>query len=139
MASTWDESLETGNELIDRQHREVVGLLDELASIETGTESEVLHVLDRLMDFTLTHFAAEEALMTEVRYPELLTEEMCLQHREFTDYARLRVLEFRTGEMISVLPLHKFLDKWLKTHEFDLDRLLANWIRQRNGRSAAST
>lgn len=135
--STWDESLLVGNELIDRQHREVVGLLDELLAVEIGTEAEVLGILGHLMEFTLTHFAAEEELMTEVAYPEALTEDMCQQHREFKDYARLRVLEFRTGEMLSVRPLHRFLDEWLKVHEFGLDRLLADWIRTRNGRSVA--
>lgn len=137
MTSTWDESLETGNELIDRQHREVVDLLDELQEIDTAPEADVLRVLDKLMDFTVFHFTSEEMLMAQVSYPAISTEQMVEQHREFKDYARLRILEFRTGEMQSVLPLHAFLDEWLKVHEFGMDILLAQWIRTQNGEAAA--
>jgi len=136
MLSSWDESLETGNELIDRQHREVVDLLDELRAAEAAPETEVLRVLDKMMEFTLFHFAAEEKLMTQVGYPADPSVEMVQQHREFTDYARLRVLEFRRGEMACVLPLHAFLDEWLKIHEFGMDRLLADWIRARSSTPA---
>jgi len=129
--STWDESLETGNQLIDDQHRQVVHLLDELRFISEGPEAEVLRVLASVMDFTLVHFSAEELLMSEVEYPAELRDQMIHQHREFTDYARLRIVEFRLGEMQCVGQLHAFLDEWLKVHEFGMDRLLADWIKNR--------
>lgn len=124
-------ALETGNELIDRQHKEIVGLLGELARAHMAQEQEALKVLDRLMSFTMDHFVAEEALMAEICYPVLQVEQMVRGHREFSDYARLRVLEFRMGNSASVLPLHAFLYDWLTMHEFGLDRQLANWIRDR--------
>jgi len=130
---TWDESLATGNELIDRQHREVVKLLDRLAEVQGGSEPEVLGALDQLIAFASLHFTAEEQLMEEVGYPSVLAEEMITQHRDFSAYARMRVLEFRRGETECVCQLHGFMDEWLKVHEFGLDRLLADWIRGRNG------
>jgi len=129
--SGWDECLETGNETIDRQHKAIVGLLRDLAGSHMAPEHDVLEVLDRLMDFTLSHFLMEEALMAEVCYPDLRVEEMTRGHRAFTDYARIRVLEFRLGNTASVLPLHGFVYDWLTVHEFGLDRQLANWIRDR--------
>jgi len=137
MHRTWDESMATGNEMIDRQHREVVNLLDRLAAVQDGPETEVLGVLDQVIAFAVLHFTAEERLMAEVGYPSVLAEQMIDQHREFSGYARLRVLEFRGGEMDCICRLHGFLDDWLKVHEFELDRYLADWIRNReNHRSA---
>jgi len=41
------------------------------------------------------------------------------------------VLEFRRGGVFSVMPLQAFLASWLTVHEFGLDRLLADFIRER--------
>jgi len=133
--STWDESMETGNELIDAQHREVVAILDELQAVDIEAEGKVLQVLDKLMEFTASHFIAEEVLMSQVSYPKAATEQMIEQHNEFNHYARLRVIEFRSGRRETILPLHGFLDEWLKVHEFGVDVALADWIRAQNGKA----
>ncbi|MBE0477050.1 MAG: hypothetical protein IBX62_08145 [Coriobacteriia bacterium] len=134
MVSTWDESMETGHPMIDQQHRELIGLVDELDDAEFRSEDHgaVLHVLDRVTEFALTHFDAEEDLMEQVDYPPVPTREMVERHREFKAYTRLRVLEFRAGEMLGVGPLQSFLRDWLTEHEFGLDRQLVDWMRQRN-------
>jgi hemerythrin-like metal-binding protein len=135
--SSWDDSLETGNELIDRQHHELVAFLDELKEVGATSDAEVLRMLDKVMDFTLEHFHAEEDLMTQVNYPPLPTRQMVEEHQEFKSYARLRVIEFRRGELLNVLPLQSFIEESLKVHEFGIDRLLADWMREQKGTSAA--
>ena len=124
----WDESMATGNELIDTQHREVVRLLAVVRSSHLGPEDKGLEALDTVMDFVATHFLAEEGLMEEVAYPPAPTAQMIQQHAEFTDHARRRVLEFRIGNEASLLTLHSYLFDWLTVHEFGMDRLLADWI-----------
>lgn len=133
MSVTWDPSYDTGNIAIDQQHRALLGIVDELDSAETASRKPrdvILQVLDHVMDFTITHFVMEEALMVEVGYPAPAREEMITQHREFTSYARLRVLEFRHNELVSFLPLQAFLAGWLTVHEFGLDKLLAHFIQE---------
>ena len=134
MVSTWNESLETGNELIDRQHRELIGLLDALTKTTDESEAGLLSLLDQLMAFTIFHFIAEEDLMDEVGYPSGPKKEMCDQHQEFKDYARLRVMEFRMGALASIESFGLFVEDFLKVHEFGLDLLLADWIRLQEGR-----
>lgn len=134
MIDTWDESLETGDESIDRQHREVIRLVDELETVEraeNASRAPMYQALGRVMDFTVEHFMMEEALMQRVEYPQDLTEHMIAQHAEFTAYARLRVLEFRSSDTDTLEPLSEFLRDWLVGHEFGLDRTLADWIRRR--------
>jgi len=133
----WDPAMDTGNGLIDRQHREIVHLLSSLTRAHGQSEPEVLRVLDGLMEFTQDHFLAEEVLMSEVHYPPGHTAAMVRNHAEFTDYAYLRVMEFRMGNDASVLSLHGFLYDWLTDHEFAMDRLLAQWIHDHQPRSVA--
>lgn len=132
MPVIWDPSHETGHALIDLQHQELLGIVQELLAAEENTHDSldvILAVLTHFMDFTITHFMMEEELMTKVGYPAVAREQMIEQHREFTSYSRLRVLEFRKGELLSVLPLQAFLAEWLTAHEFGLDKQLADYIR----------
>ena len=134
MPITWESSFETGHRDIDAQHRTLLAIVDELESAEAQPHDShefILDVLGHVMDFTISHFSMEEDLMQNVGYPAESSAEMVAQHREFTAYARLRVLEFRAGEMDSILPLQSFLSSWLITHEVGLDKMLAEFIRQR--------
>lgn len=132
MHPTWDSSMETGYPSIDRQHRAIIGLIDDLEAAEAEDGATlILDVLDRIMDFTISHFGMEEDLMDAVDYPAEPTRVMTRQHREFTDYARIRVLEFRTTRGAGVEPLGGFLREWLVDHEFGLDRQLVDWIHLR--------
>jgi hemerythrin-like metal-binding protein len=132
MAVTWDSSYETGDPSIDLQHRELLAIVDELDAAEAEhhhSHEAILRVLGHVMDFALSHFLMEEELMVQVGYPSPAVDEMVEQHREFTSYSRLRVLEFRAGELGSVLPLQAFLTEWLVLHEFGLDKVFADFLR----------
>jgi hemerythrin len=134
MSIIWDDAYITGSDDIDRQHRELLHIVDELGTVEVetqGSRQAILGVLTHITDFAISHFLMEEDLMQRVAYPAAATESMVAQHREFTSYARMRVLEFRKGELISVRPLRAFLCEWLTLHEFGLDRVLADFIRER--------
>ena len=139
MPINWDPSYETGHVDIDRQHRQLLELVDSLRPSQGApTRHVILGVLDHVMDFTISHFLMEEDLMRQVDYPAPASEEMIRQHREFTSDARQRVLEFRSGELVSVLPLRTFLADWLKVHELGQDKLLADFIREQAKASPAS-
>jgi len=132
MPATWDESMETGDPHMDRQHREIIELVDRLDAISADDASWMQHahqILDRVMDLTVTHFATEELLMVRVGYPAESRERMLEQHRDFKSYARIRVLEFRSGDRSGLALLPGFLRMWLVEHEFGLDRELVRWIR----------
>jgi hemerythrin len=136
--AAWDASLETGNELIDSQHRELNAFVNELREAGINSDDDYLQVLDKVMDFALFHFDAEEKLMTEVGYPPDLTQEMVEQHKEFKSYARQCVLDFHRGDMRSVEHLQTFAENFLKAHEVGEDKKLADWIRDNDMLSAAS-
>jgi hemerythrin len=136
MSTTWDESMETGDPHMDRQHRTVIELVDRLDSVGADDASwmaQAHEILAQVMDLTVTHFTTEEQLMVRVGYPDDAQARMREQHRDFSAYARLRVLEFRSGDRSSLTPLPGFLRMWLVEHEFGLDRELVSWIRSHLG------
>jgi hemerythrin len=129
--SGWDHSLDTGNELIDGQHRELMWMIGQLAEAES--RNEVLRALGRVVDFTLFHFQTEEDLMVQVGYPADLTKRMVEQHQILKSAALQHVLAFRRAETTTVLPAQAFLENLLKSHELIADRALADWIRENRG------
>ena len=71
MSITFDRSLVTGNEMIDTQHRELIGRVNRLAEeCVPGTEKRTaVGTLDFLLDYTDYHFTEEETLQKKSGYP----------------------------------------------------------------------
>jgi len=129
---SWSESFATGDPVIDAQHRDLLALvakLDEVVTARDGGRSPYLYMLDRVLEFTWTHFDMEEALMTRVAYPLADHVEMTQQHTEFKSYARIRVMEFQFRQATELKSFAPFIQNWLVEHEFGLDRRLADFIR----------
>ena len=132
MSTNWDASMETGDPHVDRQHREIIELvdhLDEIAADDAGWMQDAREILDQVLGLTVTHFATEELVMARVKYPADAQERMLEQHRDFKSYARIRILEFRAGDRTGLVLLPGFLRLWLVEHEFGLDREFVSWFR----------
>ena len=71
MRAEFDETLVTGNEMIDSQHKELIGRINQLLeSCEDGQgKIKAVKMLDYLLDYTEFHFSAEEKLQEEMEYP----------------------------------------------------------------------
>jgi hemerythrin len=68
----WKPEWDVGIDSIDRQHRKLVGMINNLQTAvdySTGEEFE-RNALDDLVDYTRTHFKYEEGLMEEHGYPD---------------------------------------------------------------------
>ena len=78
---TAGSNLSVGVGILDRDHREISEVLQELhGDLETGRmRSRTGTLLRRLAHFTMTHFALEEGMMGATRYP--MTELHRLEHQ----------------------------------------------------------
>ncbi|MHC6202393.1 bacteriohemerythrin [Breznakiellaceae bacterium SP9] len=72
MQFMWIPTLETGNELIDSQHKELFAAINHLLrSIDDGKSGlELKKSIDFLSDYTAKHFSDEEALQKQYAYPD---------------------------------------------------------------------
>ena len=69
----WSPQLSVGVAEMDRQHQHLVGLINRLHdAMVRGEGAEILGpVLDEVVRYTHTHFAAEERLLAARKYPHL--------------------------------------------------------------------
>lgn len=69
---TWRPEFETGIPDVDHEHRELVGLINELhAALEAGaSKDEVARFLGEVFARISAHFALEETIMRKHRYDE---------------------------------------------------------------------
>lgn len=99
MAIVWAEDLNTGIDVISKQHRRVDYINDlELAKVKQNREA-VGHVLEELADYTLSYFAFEKSLQQEAGY------KYCKPHKKVHDLCVRRVNEclerFKLGDEIA--------------------------------------
>lgn len=83
MAYEWNSDLETGNEIIDKQHKELFAALNVLAqSHRSGQGAQELgKTIEFLEVYVLRHFEDEEYLQEKYSYPDILNHKA--YHREF--------------------------------------------------------
>ena len=126
----WDDSLETGDALVDRQHRNIHQLVGYVEAARDRPEL-LMRVLERLMEHVDCHFATEEALMDKTGYVGAEALEHIAAHRQLTQDARDVVLKFRSGEITEMEPVVVFLRAWLASHVHDRDRRFIEFVRSR--------
>jgi len=73
----WSKQLETGVDILDKQHRRYLALLSnylDKASESVSTPERVLHLAETfnfLRDYAREHFATEESIMEKIAYPDI--------------------------------------------------------------------
>ena len=130
MRAEFDETLITGNEMIDSQHKELIGKINGLLdSCEDGNDKlAAVKTLDYLAEYTDFHFTAEEKLQEEMEYPGIK------EHKE--EHAKLRKVVDELHEMLveEEGPTPAFVEQvnrnvidWLYRHIKGFDRSVAEY------------
>lgn len=128
MRIVWSQEYELGIVVIDRQHRRIVDLindLDRLVGLPDARQG-VERVLYDLVDYTESHFDFEEALMERAGYPELDGHHHL--HRQFTFHLEALRQRHLAGEDV-VEPLLRMLEKWLLNHILEEDLAYTEQVR----------
>jgi hemerythrin len=110
----WNDDLNTGIEVIDNQHKQIIYFVNQLNdAAQTGDREKIAGVISGLVDYTLFHFSFEEELMGEADY------EFLRPHKKVHEIFVRRVSEFRArfdaGEDVAI-DLHAMLARWLINH-----------------------
>ena len=134
MYAVFDESLVTGNEMIDAQHKELIG---KIAALEEACETNkdkttAVKLLNYLADYTDFHFGEEEKLQEEIEYPGI--EEHKKKHAEFKKAVEAlhEMLEEEEGPTDAfVEKLNETVTNWLCQHIQGFDRTVAEYKNMR--------
>jgi len=124
----WSSQYDIGIPVIDSQHKRIVDYLQQIEA-QQGTEAgHTNELLNLLVDYTLSHFAFEEALMDEAGFEEL--EEHQVMHAAFSDQIKTLQKRFKSGENIDG-PLSEILMEWLTKHIRGDDASYARCVKEK--------
>jgi hemerythrin len=127
----WDNSLETGNELIDSQHKGLFDAINKL--LETCRQGkgkeELSKSLDFLNQYTIQHFFDEEQLQQKYKYPDFENHKKYHDGFKVTvrDLAVRLIMKGASNELIEEVKTK--IGGWLVTHIKGQDVKVAAHIR----------
>lgn len=110
----WTDSLNTGIQVIDDQHKKIVLFINKLHDVSAHPDRTAVRlVLEQLVDYTDIHFKFEESLMLDAHYSHLSAHQKVhsLFIKKISDYCS----RFDAGEDVTE-PLLSTLRTWLVSH-----------------------
>ena len=110
----WTSDLDTGIETIDDQHKQIVEYINALHDAQQQHDkSNTGIIIGQLVDYTVQHFADEEAMLEGAGYP--LIEQHKAIHRRFVDKVSQMQARHEMG-VDTTAELLKMLEVWLFSH-----------------------
>lgn len=126
----WDDSLSTGFDEVDLQHKKLISIIEDVHACVDGPREEyalkISKDLKRLTDYTQYHFTKEENLMRAHGFPGF--EKHKAEHDAFVARvgAQVRTLSQATSD--DGFHFYRFLGSWLLAHIAKSDREWASYI-----------
>jgi len=119
---TWSSRYSLGIARIDAQHQKLVDLINDLhAAMLAGAGRPALaKTLDGLVEYTLSHFAAEEALLKRAAYPGYDLHKA--EHTKLTEQVKLLREKAQAANATLSLEVAAFLQRWLIDHISNVDK-----------------
>ncbi len=126
----WTDDLVIGFELIDKQHRVLVDMINELydAMMEIKGQEALSRIVNRMVEYAAVHFMVEEKWMVEFGY------ENYAEHKKIHDDFTQKAVELKenlseSGFVLS-LDVLNFLREWLINHIKGTDRKYISCFRE---------
>jgi len=124
----WSEALSVGFEEIDRDHRKLIDMLNDLDdAVASDRATDVVdRILDDLISYTAWHFRHEERLMQSYGDPAFFDHKT--EHEKLVDTALALQTRFRDGEQRIPESLLAFLKDWLSGHILGTDKKTGRFL-----------
>ncbi|MDD2883779.1 MAG: bacteriohemerythrin [Dechloromonas sp.] len=138
-AFVWDKRFETGIDVVDRQHRQLVDATNELGDVLVlgdVSDEQLQPIFHRLADYARRHFADEEQLMHTRQVAAQHTQEHIAHHHQFIEQV-LTLWRSRSTMKNPAETLHGFLTAWLTVHILGEDQAMARQIARIEGGQSA--
>jgi hemerythrin len=135
--ATWTDDLITGNPAIDDQHKQLIAAVNDLfnAQRDGKGKQEVTRTLNFLLEYTVKHFADEEALQEKYGYPNHAYHKGL--HTDFARQAVKMVGEY-TASPSDALVAHiiTVIGKWVMHHIKSEDKIMGTYVLSRMKKNA---
>lgn len=127
----WSNQLVINHQIIDEQHQEMIAMINRLHGciVDPEHRAKFADQLEQLCNYTMDHFATEEALMQQLSYPHLGRHRE--QHILLTQQALELNQRFGGGELPLTTEITESLREWLLNHIQGEDRELGLFLLQK--------
>ncbi len=117
----WSEKYSVGIREIDEQHKKLIGMIAQLhEAMRQGKGKQVLgDVLGNLIQYTRSHFAAEERIMKANGYPDYELHKA--KHEKMTNNVANIYKDYQDGKASITMEVMSFLETWLSKHILGTD------------------
>ncbi len=124
----WNASFEVGHGMIDSQHRQLVDILNVVMDGLKKPTGDIATqtALKRLIDYTRTHFTAEDKLMVQHNYPDIVAHRK--QHSDLIAKVDALLADVKSGKQLVGPKTVMFLQNWLVDHILKIDKRLASFL-----------
>lgn len=134
MGLDWREQLSVGNDLLDADHKHLIGVINQAElSLKSKNMPALTAVLENLASYGKIHFAREELVATAVGYPHVA--QMHESHEALI--LRLNQVKQETGDKLSDEACEHFvafLRDWLVTHVIKEDMKMKPYLTKHSPR-----
>jgi hemerythrin len=134
----WEPAFSIGVWEIDRQHRSMIGLINQLHEALSGVDPQKKPraVFNATVDYVRNHFVFEESYMERLGYEDLAIHKQ--RHKELLDQLGHMLRLFDAGPLGVSPELVRFLKEWVTCHILQCDRSYAELAARRNERMMVS-
>jgi hemerythrin len=121
----WSPRMSLGSAVIDDHHKKLLRLVVETRFLAEGAKDRhrIMAVLSELVGYTKYHFAAEERLMAECRFPDI--EPHIEDHQKFLQYLDATLSRFNARPEELSHDVYLFLRDWYVEHIVKKDLMIA--------------
>jgi hemerythrin-like metal-binding protein/PAS domain S-box-containing protein len=134
---SWNTYFETGIEEVDKQHRYLVDLVNDVAPVLAAADGAIPEnigdLFSKLLDYTNWHFATEERLMQAQGIDPRHFEHHLVSHRSFVDNVQQFAAAYLDRQDVSGRRLLGFVANWLVFHILGEDQAMARQLRHIGG------
>jgi hemerythrin len=124
----WQESNETGIELIDEQHKGILSIINTFYYMMANkVHNHMMYscISDTLKNYSRIHFITEEDIIFASRYPDFAEHKKL--HQSLT--LEIEIIEHQGIRNNDAGPLLEFLKKWWLEHINEKDRLYVPFLK----------
>lgn len=127
----WRETYSVGIQKIDDQHKVLISIINELyeAHKQGTSQTVIVEVLEKLINYTNYHFSMEEDLFTQYDYPQ--QKDHVDEHKYFVGQVADLKQESRKGNLLLSLKTIDFLKDWTINHILGTDMDFSSFLQER--------
>ena len=127
----WNDSLITGIDMIDAQHKILINKVNKLQScIQNENSFDNLSILlDELLEYSIYHFEMEEELFNDSKYSEKHSH--LKEHDTFSSYIKGFLDIKNRDNILEAKNLLKYLNNWIVYHIKEVDMKYVPFLKEK--------